>query len=67
VQVTVNVNDLNDNIPLFVDQIYNGVVVEGQSGIAVTRSGSTENLQVVVRIYSNLSLFLFDFFYDLTL
>ena len=51
IQVTVNVNDLNDNIPLFVEQVYTGEVVEGQAGIAVTRSGSTDDLRLVVRLY----------------
>lgn len=52
VLVTVNVTDLNDNIPLFVEQVYRGVVVEGQSGIPVIKFGTTNtNLQVQVSLH----------------
>lgn len=52
-QVTVNVNDLNDNIPLFVDQIYQGYVLEGQNGVPILRTGSGTNLRVSVSINCN--------------
>lgn len=47
--VTVNVLDLDDNNPRFVDTIYEGYILENRIG-TVTRTGSTGDLTVQVRL-----------------
>jgi len=48
VQVTVNVIDVDDNIPRF-DQSYQGFIMENlPAGTSVTATGTNVNLRVVV-------------------
>lgn len=59
VYVTVNVLDADDNVPLFVDFIYSGYVLEEQNGVPVTETGTSQALAVLVSHNFHQNIFYF--------